>query len=323
MAACRTLAVFLDRARIQFVFLVEQIHFSMICINVTVTSVPARIYTVEEINAALYTLENIGRCSDTHQICRFFFWQIRNHFIENMIHLLVCLSYRKTADGISVKIHLGNPFCMIDTDIFIDCSLIDTKQQLVLVDGILSLVQFLHFILASLQPSCRTVHGILHITAVRHTRWALVEGHRNRGCQIGLDLHTLLRSHKDLSSVYVGVEINSLLLDFPKACKREYLESAGVGQDRFIPDHKLVESAHLLYDLVARTHVEVIRVGELYLRADLLEILSGNGSLDRCRGSDIHEYRRLDIAVHGFHVGALRSSFHFQNFIHNAFHPFS
>ena len=59
------------------------------------------------------------------------------------------------------------------------------------------------------------------------------------------------------------------------------------------------------------------------LRADLLEILSGNGSLDRCRGSDIHEYRRLDIAVHGFHVGALRSSFHFQNFIHNAFHPFS
>ena len=57
--------------------------------------------------------------------------------------------------------------------------------------------------------------------------------------------------------------------------------------------------------------------------ADLLEILSGNGSLDRCRGSDIHEYRRLDIAVHGFHVGALRSSFHFQNFIHNAFHPFS
>ena len=128
MAACRTLAAFLDRARIQFVFLVEQIHFSMICINVTVTSVPARIYTVEEINAALYTLENIGRCSDTHQICRFFFWQMRNHFIENMIHLLVCLSYRKTADGISVKIHLGNPFCMIDTDIFIDCSLIDTKQ---------------------------------------------------------------------------------------------------------------------------------------------------------------------------------------------------
>ena len=46
--------------------------------------------------------------------------------------------------------------CIRDS-IFIDCSLIDTKQQLVLVDGSLSLVQFLHFILASLQPSCRTV----------------------------------------------------------------------------------------------------------------------------------------------------------------------
>lgn len=60
--------------------------------------------------------------------------------------------------------------------------------------------------------------------------------------------------------------------------------------------------------------MEVVRVGELYLRADLLEILSGNGSLDRCRGSDIHEYRRLDIAVHGFHVGALRFFLPFSEF---------
>ena len=119
------------------------------------------------------------------------------------------------------------------------------------------------------------------------------------------------------------VEIDTLLLDFPKACQRKHLESAGIGQDRFVPDHEFVESAHLLYDFISRAHMEVIRIGKFYLRADLLEIFGGNSSLDCCCSSDIHEYRRFDIAVHGFHMGALRSSFHFQNFIHNTFHPFS
>ena len=42
MTARRALAAFLNRTRIQLVFLIEQVHFSMVCVNVAVTSVPAR-----------------------------------------------------------------------------------------------------------------------------------------------------------------------------------------------------------------------------------------------------------------------------------------
>ena len=60
---------------------------------------------------------------------------------------------------------------------------------------------------------------------------------------------------------------------------RKTPESAGIGQDRFVPDHEFVESAHFLYDFISRAHMEVIGIGKFYLRADLLEIFGGNSPL--------------------------------------------
>ena len=179
MTARRALAAFLNRTRIQLVFLIEQVHFSMVCVNVAVTSVPARVYAVEEIDAALYALENICRRSNAHQIRRFVFRQVRNHFVKNMIHLLMAFSYCQSADRITVEIHLGNPFCMVNADILINRTLVDSEQKLMFVDRVFPLVQLLHLIFASLQPSRRAVDRVLHITALCHTRRALVESHRD------------------------------------------------------------------------------------------------------------------------------------------------
>ena len=179
VTARRALAAFLDRARIQLVFLVEQIHFSMVCVNMAVASVPARIYAVEEIDAALYAFQNVCRRSNAHQIRRFVFRQVRNDFVENMVHLLVALSYCQTADCIAIEIHLGNPFCMVNADILINRTLVDSEQKLMFVDRVFPLVQLLHLIFASLQPSRRAVDRVLHITALCHTRRALVESHRD------------------------------------------------------------------------------------------------------------------------------------------------
>ena len=109
----------------------------------TVTSVPARVYAVEEIDAALYALENICRRSNAHQIRRFVFRQVRNHFVKNMIHLLMAFSYCQSADRITVEIHLGNPFCMVNADILINRTLVDSEQKLMFVDRVFPLVQLL------------------------------------------------------------------------------------------------------------------------------------------------------------------------------------
>ena len=46
-----------------------------------------------------------------------------------MVHLLVCLADRKSADRIAVQIQLGNPLCMVDPDVRVDGSLVDAEQR--------------------------------------------------------------------------------------------------------------------------------------------------------------------------------------------------
>ena len=60
-------------------------------------------------------------------------------------------------------------------------------------------------------------------------RRTLIERHGNGRRQIGLDLHTFLRSHKDLVSVNMGTEGYALFLDLAKTGKGKYLKAAGIG----------------------------------------------------------------------------------------------
>ena len=102
---------------------------------------------------------------------------------------------------------------MADTDILIDTALVDPKQHLLPVDGARKLVQTLHLSLAADKPSCRPIHGILNIIPVRHTGRTLVKCHSNRGRQIRLNPHTLLRTHEYLTPVDMGMKIHALFLD--------------------------------------------------------------------------------------------------------------
>ena len=83
-------------------------------------------------------------------------------------------------------------------------------------------------------------------------------------------MHTFFRSHEDLMSVNVGAEVYAFFLDLAQICKGEYLETAGVCKDRLIPVHKLMQSAILLDQLVAGTHMKVVGIGKLYLGAEEL-----------------------------------------------------
>ena len=188
---------------------------------------------------------------------------------------------------------------MFNADVIIDSSLIDPKKHLMGIDGVFQTVQPLHLLLASYQPTCGPVYRILYVCAVCYTGGALVKGHSNGGCQIRLDLHALLRSHENLPSVNVGLEINPLLLYLAEACKGEDLKSTGICQDRPVPIHKLMEAPHLLYDLISRTHMEMVRIGKLHLCPDLPQVCGGNRTFNRRSRAHIHKKRSLDRSVYG------------------------
>ena len=102
----------------------------------------------------------------------------------------MAFSYSQSTYRITIQIHLTDRFCVIDTDIIKDSSLIDTEQQLIFIDRI-----------------------FLHIASFCHAGRALIESHRNGGSQVGLDLHTLFRSHEDLVTIDVGTESYAFFLD--------------------------------------------------------------------------------------------------------------
>ena len=70
----------------------------------------------------------------------------------------------------------------------------------------------------------------------------------------------------------MGMEIYAILLNFPESCQGKHLKSAGICQNRTIPDHKLMQSAHFFDQLVSWTHMQMIGIGQFHLTFDLFEI---------------------------------------------------
>ena len=166
----------------------------------------------------------------------------------------------KTSYGIAIKLKLRNALCVFPPDICEYSSLINTKKHLVPVDGIFKRIESCHLLPASYQPSVGSVHRILHIGFLCQCRRTFIKCHGNGRCQIGLDPHTFLRSHKNLMSVDMGTEGNAFFPDLPHACQGKHLKSAGICQNRFVPGHELVQSSHLLYNLISRSDMEMIGI---------------------------------------------------------------
>ena len=156
----------------------------MVGIHVTMTAVTAGIYTVKKVNTTLNPLQDIGRSTNPHKIRRLVLRQMRNHLIQDPVHLLMTFTNCKAAHCIAVQIHLRDSLGMLNTDIFINSPLVNAKKKLVLVNGIRQTVQTSHLILASFKPTCCTRYRFLYIIPVCHTAWALIKGHCNGRGQI-------------------------------------------------------------------------------------------------------------------------------------------
>ena len=100
-----------------------------------------------------------------------------------------------------------------------------------------------------------------------------------------------------MAAVVVGRdEANALVGELDSIVMRENLEPARIGEDGPVPVHEGVQAAHLLDQVCARTHCEMVRVGEHDLRSEVAHRLPGN-ALDRRTRADGHEDRGLDVAM--------------------------
>ena len=117
--------------------------------------------------------------------------------------------------------------------------------------------------------------------------------------------------------VDMAVEGDALLRDLAKLRQRKDLKAAAIGQDRFVPRHKFMQTAEVADQLISGSHVQMVRVGQLDLTADALQILRRERALDGRLRADIHKHRRLNHTVRRREFPAARMTVLANQLIHS------
>ena len=187
---------------------------------------------------------------------------------------------------------------MLHTQIREGAALIDAEQQLIRVNCLFFMLQTVHLRLAAQQPARRAGAAVFGIFIGCRVFNTLIKGHGNGGAQISLNLHALLRAHKDPVSVQMRVEGHAFLGDLAQLGQTEHLKPAAVRQDGAVPFCEFVQAAHIGHQLITRTQMQMIGVAQHDLCADILEIQRRKTALDGSGRGNILErgglYRTVD-----------------------------
>ena len=82
-----------------------------------------------------------------------------------------------------------------------------------------------------------------------------------------------------------------------------------------------MKAAQLPHDVIAGAHMEMIRIGQFHLCADLFQIRCGDSALNGGHRAHIHEHRRLYHTMNRMKFGAFRAAVFFEQFIHSFDQP--
>ena len=62
------------------------------------------------------------------------------------------------------------------------------------------------------------------------------------------------------NAIYMGMKIDTLLLDFSQTCQGKHLKASGICHNRLVPGHKFVEAAQLPDNPVPGSYMKMIGV---------------------------------------------------------------
>ena len=174
---------------------------------------------------------------------------------------------------------------------------------------------------ATLCPAVGALDRVLLVAARVHERRELVECEHDVGAELVLDVHRNLGGESVQRAVERRLERDAVLVHERHAllafgnhvvglhalhihrqrllearAERKHLESTGVGESRAVPVHELRETARLVKHVLTGALVQVERVRQQTLCAELGHRFRQHGLHCTLRGHR-HECRRLDVAV--------------------------
>ncbi len=148
-------------------------------------------------------------------------------------------------------------------------------------------------LLGALGPAQRQFHRATSRIQIRRIGRALIKDHDDVRAQRALHLHGFFRPHEHLGTINRRGEVHPLLLDLAHGTQTEYLKAAGVGQNRPLPLHEIVQVTVPADHLGPRAQPQMEGIAENDLRTDRLDIARQH-ALHRTVGTHRHKGRRLD-----------------------------
>ena len=142
------------------------------------------------------------------------------------------------------------------------------------------------------RPAQRQAHRFRRLIVCRRVGRAFIELHDDVGIERALHLHRALRREEHLAAIDRRAEACAFfgqLADFGEA---EHLKAAGIGENRLVPVHELVQATVGGDDVFAGAQHQVEGVAEDDFRAERVQLLRRK-PLDRAEGADRHEHRRF------------------------------
>ncbi len=126
----------------------------------------------------------------------------------------------------------------------------------------------------------------------RRIRGAFIKDHDDVRTQIMLDLHGFFRGEENLLAVDRVTEVDAFFFDLADIAQAEYLESAGIGQDRAVPVHEIVQITMFAHDVLPRAQPQVEGVSQQDLRAGVFYFFRCH-AFDCAVGTHGHKRRRF------------------------------
>ncbi len=160
--------------------------------------------------------------------------QEMNGRVQHRVHLLLWFADRQPAQRVAVKADLNQLFRRLPPQFWVHAALNNAEKKL---------TGFALRSAAALRPTRGEGRGLRRLVIACRVRNTGVQHHHDVRAKSFLHLNRFFRAEKELAAVQVRAELRALLGDFGQLLQAEYLEPAGIGENRPVPVHELVQSS--------------------------------------------------------------------------------
>ena len=242
---------------------------------------------IEHVHPAMDGFQQIERRAHAHQVTRLVVRQQSGRELADVFAFALALAHREPADRVTVERHLAERRRAFPPQFGKERALHNPEHRLRRISPRRQ---------APRRPTICNLQRRARRRFVGGRSDAMIQRHHDVAPDRLLRFDAHLRAEQNRFSIQITLERRAFLAHRARMLERENLVAAGVGQDRALPAHKLVDATQAPENLHARPQEQMISIREQNLRTGFLQRARELRFHRRLR-SHRHEERRLHFVV--------------------------